>query len=115
MSRTVRIASVALLLASLFPLALGRWWLGDLLSAGRLYLVAISVALSVGALVFRSWATAALALASVLVNVLVLASLYTASQAQPADARRLVIAHVNMQQRPGSVRELVEALRSRHS
>ena len=113
MGRITQIGSATLLVASLFPFALGRWWLGDLLASGRPDLAVISAGLIIGAVALRSWAVVSLAVASLFVNVLVLAPLYTTSQARAADARRLVLAHVNMQRRPGDLGELAEALRSR--
>jgi endonuclease/exonuclease/phosphatase (EEP) superfamily protein YafD len=75
-------------------------------------LVVAAAALVVGGIV-RSAAAVVIATAAVLVNMIVLAPLYTNGPAAPAPGDRLVVGHVNMQGRDLDLDELADALRER--
>jgi endonuclease/exonuclease/phosphatase (EEP) superfamily protein YafD len=95
---------------SLFAFANEDSWLAELTSSVRSHLlIAGAVAVVLGG-VTRSVAATALGTAAIVVNLIVLAPLYTGGQPAPASGDRLLVAHVNMQGRDGDLDELERVL-----
>jgi endonuclease/exonuclease/phosphatase (EEP) superfamily protein YafD len=107
------LAGVGVLAASVLGFADGRLWIAELATSVRTQLLAVGL-LVLALAGFGRWVLGiGLGLATVGLNVIVLAPLYTSDAAQPATGARLELAHVQMQGAEVDEDALLEELEKR--